>query len=121
MHSDLHMDVFAVYTYGSSGRGNKSLVSKTLTHSAGPLNFFYDSLLCTDCCYLKSLCTTDFLEFICLKLNFYYWSQENKKPRCLEPTMSSGTKVVKREFLEVKLILMKFLVAFLEIVLSFKE
>lgn len=35
--------------------------------------------------------------------------------------MSSGTKVVKREFLQVKLILMKFLVAFLENFVSFTE
>lgn len=60
------------------------------------------------------------LELICLEMNFYYWNQE-KKTRCLKPTMSSGTKVVKHEFLPVKLILMEFLVAFLEIFVSFKE
>lgn len=59
------------------------------------------------------------LEFICAEMNFYYWNRGKKKQ--MLKTTSFGTKVVKREFLQVKLILMKFLVAFLENFVSFTE
>jgi len=115
------MDIFMGYTHSSNIGGTKVWMNKPLINKTVPFNFVHKGeSLCTDCSYLKSLYLTDVLEFICAEMNFCYWNRKKKKSRCLKAT-SSGTKVVKREFLQVKLILLKFLVAFLENFVSFTE